>query len=225
MQHGKALLATALLLSVNTITAQATVTAVDNGLGIYESGTNVTWTSDANLLGTLETNQGYTSVINAIIQANNRVVQTINGTHDLVDADFNVNGTADWWGAQAFVGYLNSIVYGNSDQWVLPTNTVTLYGQAYNATPSGISSSILVANRSDSGYWSSTVSNYSFYPNSAWAFTGWFNSQSYATMDHQYLVWAISPGVVAAPVPVPAAIWLFSSVLLGIGLIGKRRAA
>jgi hypothetical protein len=37
-------------------------------------------------------------------------------------------------------------------------------------------------------------------------------------------VWAVVPGNVAT-VPVPAAVWLFGSALMGMGVIGRRKAA
>ena len=50
MQHVKTLLAAAMLLSFTAVNAHATLTLTDNGLGVYDSGIDATWTQDANLL-------------------------------------------------------------------------------------------------------------------------------------------------------------------------------
>lgn len=49
MQHGKTLLAAAMLLSLATLDAQATLTTNSSGLGVYSSVSDATWTQDANL--------------------------------------------------------------------------------------------------------------------------------------------------------------------------------
>ncbi len=79
---------------------------------------------DANLLGTLEASNS--KLLSQIITANNGVIHDTpsfydNGTYNLSANDFGSSGTVDWWGAQAFVGYLNSISYKGSNQWALPS--------------------------------------------------------------------------------------------------------
>lgn len=58
MHFNQTLLTAGLLLSLNTLNAQAALTVgTSNGQSVvYSSVSNITWTGDANLLGTLESN-------------------------------------------------------------------------------------------------------------------------------------------------------------------------
>ncbi len=38
-----------------------------------------------------------------------------------------------------------------------------------------------------------------------------------------FYAWAVRSGDVAAPVPLPAAVWLFVSGLIGLGVVGRAR--
>jgi hypothetical protein len=70
-------------------------------------------------------------------------------------------------------------------------------------------------------YWSGT--EYARYPIRAWTFHagGGYPLSAYSK-GNQFLAWAVRPGQ-EAPVPVPAAAWLFGSALAG--LVGFRRRA
>lgn len=72
-------------------------------------------------------------------------------------------------------------------------------------------------------YWSAT--EFAPYTNGAWVFIGDAGMQDAYYKTNSYLAWAVHSGDVgASTVPVPAAVWLFSSGLLGlIGMSGKRR--
>ncbi|MFQ6334424.1 PEP-CTERM sorting domain-containing protein [Methylophilus sp. 3sh_L] len=88
----------------------------------YSSISDVTWTKDANLLATMIAESSYSTVVDAIISANTGV--SFGSTpHSLTSADFSSVGETSWWGAQAFVHYLNHINYAGSDQWRLPSVT------------------------------------------------------------------------------------------------------
>jgi hypothetical protein len=114
-----------------SINANATLTTVDNGLGVYDSNLNITWTQDGNLFQTLANNyaSGASAFVTAVINASGGVINdspnsTDNGgagVYNLSASDFNTTtGTTDWWGAMAYVHYLNSISYGGSTSWQLP---------------------------------------------------------------------------------------------------------
>lgn len=241
MQNRKHLLATALLFSVTTFNAQATLTTSANGLGVYDSGLNATWTQDGNLLGTLETTMGYSTVINDIINASNGVIYDTpnsldsNGTHTLTTADFTDSGLTNWWGGQAFIHYLNTIDYGGSNQWALPTTTDTTSG--YNITGSQLGELYYTEQVSVTVYvdhklvtpfsnivwdllWSGTENADS--PDTAWNFSFFNGNQNnYAGKSSQLYVWAVTPGQLPAAVPLPGAVWLFGSALLGY--LGMKR--
>lgn len=80
---------------------------------VYSSAGNITWTKDANLLGSMINAQGFSTVVNSILGA-------YSGSYTLTSSDFQINGSATWYGAGAFVNYLNSISYAGTDQWRLP---------------------------------------------------------------------------------------------------------
>jgi len=132
--------------------ASATLTSETvNGQNlVYDSGNNTTWTQDANLLGTLENTQGFSTIVNAIIGADPVIHDTPNywdgsysnydgrngrpfsGIYSLSANDFGSGGTVDWWAAQAFVHYLDTEKYGGSSQWALPTTPDTISSIGYN---------------------------------------------------------------------------------------------
>lgn len=122
------LVASAMLLSATQ--AHATLTSyTSNGVDVvYSSVSDVTWTKDANLLGSMFASQGFNTVVNAIIAASPTISDTPNsnnptGTYNLSMSDFESNGRANWYGSMAYINYLNSISYGGSKAWRLPTVT------------------------------------------------------------------------------------------------------
>jgi len=238
MKHRKILIATGLLLSIGT--AQASLTAgISGGKSVvYDNVTNITWTEDANLLGTLEASLGYNTVVNAIIAASPIVHNTL-GIHNLSASDFDsfTLGRTSWFGAQAFTTYLNNINYAGSNQWFLPNTgpnpqfdfnqTGTQLGELFYNELGGIAGKNIpntssFSNEKASGYWFST--EYTPNSNFAWlfdTFSGFVDIRNKAPSSYYY-AWAISPGNVAA-VPVPAALWLFGSAMLGLMGINRQK--
>ncbi len=94
--------------------AQATLTSYNpNGVDlVYSSVSNVTWTKDGNLLGTMFASQGFSTVVNNILSVS---------PYPLNSNAFSDGGYATWSGAMAFINYLNITNYGGSSQWRLPT--------------------------------------------------------------------------------------------------------
>jgi hypothetical protein len=257
MQQTKTLLAASIILSLTTLTAEASLTAsIAGGQSVvYSSVSDITWTGDANLLGTMIQNQGYSTVVNAIIAASPTINDTPNifdkpsnsGHYSVTSTDFNSThlGQVTWFGAQAFTSYLNSLNYAGSQQWTLPSagtnpqrgynQTSTQFGELFYNELGGTANHAIPINskftnqQQGSAYWLGT--EYAPYPFDAWV----FYSSNY-TIDGvpssngaqsssdknwtQWYAWAVSPGKVAA-VPVPAAVWLFGSGL--IGLTGLKR--
>jgi hypothetical protein len=254
----KKLLAVGLLLGFNTLNAEASLTAgtVGGKSVVYSSISNVTWTGDANLLGTLEASNP--NLITTIISTIGSITDTPNaydttaysGIHILSTADFRANGLVNWFGAQAYTKYLNTINYAGSNQWALPSaganpqlgynQTTGPLGQLYynelNALAypgtTGTNYGILgngafytsgtvgpFANAQTYGYWSSTE----YAPNAyhAWFFSTYQGIQGNPTMDTLMYAWAASPTNLTA-VPLPGAVWLFGSGLVGV-LGFKRR--
>lgn len=242
MQFNKPLLAAGLLFGLTTLNAEAALTPyISAGQSlVYSDISKVTWTGDANLLGTMIGNQGYSTVVNAIIAASPVIHDRPNfydgndGSYSISAADFSSRslGRTNWFGAQAFVGYLNNINYGGSTQWRLPTSNA-IYG--YNGTAGNelgqlfynelsgtaggnIPNTANFTNEQTYAYWLGT--EYASSPAVAWVFYTGFGHQNYDGKGNQLYAWAVSPGQVSA-VPVPGAVWLFGTGL--VGLLGLKR--
>lgn len=114
-------LVTATTLVISSLCATNTQAALtsytNNGVDlVYSAVSDVTWLSDTNLLGTLMTTNGYSAMVDSINTASSLTVST-------TDFDNTVLGRTNWYGAMAFVDYLNSSLYGGSGNWQLPTVT------------------------------------------------------------------------------------------------------
>jgi hypothetical protein len=226
MRKTKLSLTLGLLLSGSAMTAQASLISTDGGLGVYDSATNITFTSDANLLGTLEAaNSG---LIATIVSDEATAINTAY-SHTLTSGEFGSNGLVDWYGAQAYVAYLNKINYGNSDQWALPSagsspatgNYQTgsqlgelyyneLNGRAYPTVNYDILGTGTLSDTSGTAgpfsnvhthaYWSGT--EYASNANNAWYFGADTGYQTDVSKAGQFMVslyaWAVSPGQVTA---------------------------
>lgn len=235
----KALIATSFALGTFTLNSQAALSnySVNGQDFVYSSVSNVTWTRDANLLSTL---------ISRSSDADG------NGTLDVIDAieaitpnslhTFLSDGRTTWWGANAFVAYLNSISYGGSDNWRLPTVVSENFGfvTATNGTVSGDELSELyfdelgskAANPANSSspygisdpnnhfknlqsdyYWYGT--EYADWYNDSWFFTTSFGTQYYGSKASLFYVWVINPGTITV-VPEPNSL---AMLLAGLGLL------
>ncbi len=140
MHMKQPLLVAGLMMSAASLNAHAALTSYSgNGADfVYSSLDNITWTADGNLFQTMASSyaDGAAAFVNAVIASvpDGKINDTPNvydtpansGYHALTNADFNTTtGKVDWFGAQAFTTYLNSIAYGGSNQWRLPTVTDT----------------------------------------------------------------------------------------------------
>jgi hypothetical protein len=79
------------------------VTGQDGSALVYDSLNNATWTADANLFAS----QYSTSTIDTIIQ-DAAGLPSLHG-YTLSSSDFRSDGTMTWYGAQAWVHYLNVV--------------------------------------------------------------------------------------------------------------------
>lgn len=241
--------AAALLLG--SLNAQAALTSYTNdGVDlVYSSVSDVTWTKDANLFKTMyDADNTLISKIAAVTPSYNDPsygLQTISdssvksGDYD----DFNTsNGLVSWWGALAFVNYLNHISYGGSTQWYLPTvaNTSIGYTPPTNGTTKGdelpelfyselggnVASSIpntaTFDNEQAYVYWSGT--EYAPYLGGAWYFRTNNGFQDVNLKDFRIYAWAVSPGMISS---IPEADTT-AMLLAGLGVMGavlRRRHA
>lgn len=241
-----------LLLSVITFNAHPALTSY-TGAGnvglVYSSVSDITWTQDAKLFKTMY--DADNSVISRIAAVTSTYNDPYFGLQTIDGGDFNTsNGRMTWWGGLAFSNYLNSINYGGSNQWRLPSagsnpqygynQTGSELGQLYynelnvltfpgtNGSDYGIlhDGSVFTsgnagpfANAQTYAYWSGT--EYAPVPGVAWVFYTYDGLQNGSYKGTQFYAWAVSPGQVAA-VPVPGAIWLMGSGLLGLAGLKRR---
>lgn len=237
------MVATSLILSQVSLNAQAALTkyTANDVNVVYSSVSDVTWTKDGNLLGSMFTNQGFDTVVDAIIAASPTITNTpsnynLSGIYTLSSSDFMINGRANWFGAMAFINYLNDIEYAGSNQWHLPTiATFTLgYNTPSNGTTAGseyselfyqelnstaafpINFTTTFDNEQAGSYWTGT--EYANDPSISW-FYNMYGGQQSATYKYFYsYAWAVSPGRFAwgEPIIVPEP---ETYAMLGLGLL------
>ena len=223
-------LAAGLLLSLTTFNANALTTAYTSGGQnlVYSSLGNITWTGDANLLDTLEASNP--NLVSTIINTIGFISDSL-GVHTLTDEDFGTFGLVTWYGAQAYIEYLNNINYAGSNQWSLPSagtdpqngysQTGGQLGQLFYNELGGAADVVIpytgnFTNMWAADYWYTTE----WGDEGAWVFSDQIGVQYENFKMNQFYAWAVSPGQVSA-VPVPAAAWLFGPALLG--LLGFKR--
>jgi hypothetical protein len=134
--------------------AQAQLVSTDGGLGVYDPSLNVTWTSNADLMATQAASYsgGATAFVAAVIADSGGVINDTpntldsptskSGMYTLSSNDFNTSGgQMTWWGAEAWVNYLNVTDYGGSNQWALPTTVNSPNSGGTNHIPPSTGSS------------------------------------------------------------------------------------
>lgn len=243
------LIASAMLLAATQ--AQAALTSYNaNGEElVFSSVSDVTWTKDGNLLGTLFASQGFNTVVDAIIAASPTISNLPNryspsGIYTLSSNDFSSSGTTTWFGAMAFINYLNSTNYAGSNKWRLPfavtqnnehntpSNGSTagnelseLYYQelgskapydTYGNPQSGygINNTAAFDNEQSSNYWFGTEYVRTAYDALVFSTADGFQNDMFKT--HQIYAWVVSPGQIAT-VPEPESVAL---LLVGLSLVG-----
>lgn len=102
------------------VSLDAHAALVNEGNGtIYDSDLNAVWTGDANLFQTQAA--ANPNLVSAIINSVGGFITDSAGTDYLNGTDFDVStGKLSWYGAQAWVSYLNTIDYAGHDNWSLP---------------------------------------------------------------------------------------------------------
>ncbi len=228
---------------VLTETSQAALIARTGGM-VYDDVNNITWAADANLFKTQAASN--TNLVSDIIAGNGGGIYSTTNYYDgysyiysLTSTDFNIStGKMTWFGAQAWA---NNLTLGGVKGWNLPTTTYMggLYNQAqsqmgdlfYNQLGGVAGTSItmthnanynLFTNVHDAVYWSG--SDYVPTPYLAWVFVtnvGSQNNYPYPRVNKFYAL-AVHAGDVAA-IPVPAAVWLFGSGLIGLLSFNRRK--
>ena len=165
---------------------------------------------------------------------------------------YDADGRMNWTGANNWVASLDIDGVLGADGWRLPETLQTdascsqqsandesygynctgsemgnlfynVLGNSYTSTESN--SSDPFSNIMSNFYWSST--EHATYDAYAWLFKNYDGEQAYASKSSgSYYAWAVHDGSIGASVvPVPSAVWLFGSGLLGLIGIAKRKKA
>ncbi len=243
---GSAVLVSVGLLGMSV--AQASLMSVGTGL-VYDNVANVTWSSDANLLGTMEA--ANPNLISQIITAVPTVHDTPNffdtpansGNYNLTSSDFFGAGYADWFGQMAFMGYLNGLNGGagylGHNGWMLPTTydqtcrgyncTNSMLGELFytglggtagqSITTSHNANFNLFTNVQNDWYWSGT--GYTSGLSLAWGFGTVNGNQNVGRKYYSNYSWAaLSGNFAAVQTPGAAVPEPADLALFGVGLLG-----
>jgi len=208
----------------------------DRGGGlIYDSDLDVTWLADANYANTSGAyTPGKMSWQNAVAWVDGlSYADSVRGTtyddwrlptfHDLgaTGCDYGYSGTDCGYNVALTSSELAHLFYGDfgnkgfADSRGLPQPGYGLVDDP--ATPDDES---LFSNLQSFSYWLGT--SYSGDSNKAWYLSTATGMQNYIGKGSQFYVLAVRNGDVAA-VPLPGAVWLFSSAFVGV-LYSKRRS-
>lgn len=187
----------------------------------YDTSLNITWLANANYAGTPMN----WSTANAWAETLNPYGSGITGWRLPTTVDVGNNGLT-------YSNIYQGVDYGYN----ITTHSemshmfyVTLGDQAYSSTSGayqptfGLSNTGPFSNIQSDGYWSST--EYAPRTDYAWLFFFYDGFQGYYGPTGNFYAWAVHAGDVgASAVPIPAAAWLFSSGVLGlVGVSRKRR--
>jgi len=216
MKHSILGTACAGLLLAASGTANAALVSRLGGLAYYDDVANVTWLADANYAktsGASATGQMDWSTANA--WAGSLTIDGVTGWQ--LPNTVQPDPSCDSQGAGISFGFnctgspMGELFYNE------------LGGQAFQPISSTHNSNYnLFSNIQSDFYWSAT--EFAFNTSAAWAF-GFKDGQQYEyDKTDTWYTWAVHAGDVA-PVPLPAAVWLFGTGLLGLMGITRRKAA
>jgi hypothetical protein len=169
-----------------------------------------TWAANLNYSGLTGWRLASNTPVNGIYNLTNR---TNNGT---TDWGFNITSPNS---ELAYMYYINLNLKGMfSPTGALQSNS-GIFGNG-NRLAFGQNNVGLVNNLQAYMYWSGTQLG-----SSSWSFDTIGGSQQFGPQTDTFFAWAVRSGDISA-VPVPAAVWLFGSGLIGLsGFTRKRKAA
>lgn len=219
-------------------TADAALVSSLGGQAVYDTDLNITWVADASLAAS--NTFGLPTDVNLGPHPSDS-----SGQGGIITS----SGLMDWQGALFWIDAMNESNYLGFNDWRLPGTLLPdascqapslsagrnctgsemghLFYSEFGAT--AVTPVTLTGNPAELGkftnivlgaYWSGTESD----SLSAYSFTYGSGNQAITGKGVQLGVWAVRSGDVSA-VPVPAAVWLFGSGLLGLGGMVRRKKA
>ena len=185
----------------------------------YDTEADLTWLADANAAGTtMNWADANTWAAGLTVGGVDgwRLANTVDVGNDGVTSTSPYNGVDYGYNITTHSELSNMFynVLGNTAYY----DTSGAYQAGYGLSNTGPFSNL----QSDYGYWSATE----YVPNTdrAWSFNMDEGSQDVHNKTYNLYVWAVQSGDVSA-VPVPAAVWLFGSGLIGLVGIARRKKA
>jgi hypothetical protein len=188
--------------------------------GWYDTVLGITWLADANYAGTTmnwETANGWAAGLDVNGITGWRLPTLTDSGND--GCSFGYTGTDCGWNGDTSTSEMASMFYD------------TLGNKAYYDTSGsgeqsgwGLTNTGPFSNLQSSEYWSDV--GYAPDADFAWLFLFYDGLQDVNYKTNSKYAWAVHPdNVGAAIVPVPAAVWLFGSGLLGLVGVARRKAA
>lgn len=198
--------------------------------GYYDTALNITWLANANYAGTTmywDSAMSWISSLNINGITGWRLPTTgpVNGSG--FNDNFATNGSTDYGFNMSAPG---TIYAGSTGSEMAHLNYVTLGNKALVDVSGGLQSGWGLTNSGPFSniqtltYWSAT--EYAPATGSAWTFLFTSGEQDITYKWNGLSVWAVHSGDVGtaiAPVPAPAAVWLFGSGLIGFLGFGRKR--
>lgn len=232
MKLQKTLLALALLADA-AVTGTAHASLVDRGNGLlYDDVLNVTWLQDANHAktsgydadGMMDWSGATTWAANLVyggysdwrLATNTPVSGGASYDYSYLSYDGTTDGGWNITSPKSELAYMYYVNLGLKGAYNTSGVYQSDFGLFGNGTYGGQNNVGLVNNLQSSIYWSGA--EYSF--GVAWLFVTTDGVQFNGDKVNQFYAWAVRPGDVSS-VPVPGAVWLFGSGLLG--LLGLKR--
>ena len=233
------------ILSSLTVTAQASLFDRGNGM-IYDDTLNITWLQDANLAASnqfgIATIDKYDDERGSELGYGIRIDNDDKGSMSWQTAKDWITAMNESGGGNGYKGYNDWRLWSVPDAWNSCYGfncSDSELGHLFYSDLSGLKgSSILEAGDPDLAlfnniqadeYWSGVT--YGSWSSAAWSF--WTDDGRQTKNDkasNQFYAWAVRSGDVTditstgvAPVPIPAALWLFGSSLLGLATCQRRR--
>lgn len=200
----KLLITSTLVLSTS---ANAALIERLGGLAYYDDVNNLTWLADANAAGTTMTwdaANAWAAGLDVAGVTGWRLADTIQP-----DASCGSQGGGESWGYGCTGSELGNLFY-NVLGGVAGSSITTTHNADYN----------LFNNVQSSLYWSAT--EYAPNTSNAWYFGMTNGYQGGGGKSSPGYAWAVQSGDVSA-VPVPAAVWLFGSGLIGLIGVARRK--
>ena len=185
---------------VITLPSHAALTYVLGGQAVYDDVAKLSWTTNANINGLMTWDAANT-------WAQNLTVDGVGGWRlpTTLQPDLSCDGQS----SGVSVGFnCTGSEMGN------------LFYTVLGNTSGSLTNTGSFSNVQSNLYWSST--EYAPLPVSAWVFNFGNGSQQSDGKNGDNVAWAVQSGNVGA-VPVPAAVWLFGSGLLGLIGVGRQR--